>query len=163
MKIQQRGINTRSVHAGSQPDPQYGGVSVPIYQSSTFAFENADQGAARFRGEEAGYIYTRMSNPTAAALEEVGPKMRQQIAQLNEIVSKASIPIKVVLISDGYTDVVIYKVGRFGTFDRRDIELRPGSYTVVGTRSGYRDVRLTLEVVAGKVTRPLVVRCEEKI
>jgi hypothetical protein len=68
-----------------------------------------------------------------------------------------------VLISDGYTDVVIYKVGRFGAFDRRDIELRPGTYTVVGTRNGYRDVRLTLDVVAGKITTPLVVRCKEKI
>ncbi len=100
---------------------------------------------------------------TAAGLEDAGPKMRQQIARLDEIVSKASIPVKVVLFSDGYTEVVIYKVGRFGAFDRRDIELRPGSYTVVGTRNGYRDVRMNLVVVAGKVTTPLVIRCKEKI
>jgi tetratricopeptide (TPR) repeat protein len=100
---------------------------------------------------------------TAAGFEDAGPKMRQQIARLDEIVSKASIPVKVVLISDGYTEVVIYKVGRFGTLDRRDIELRPGSYTVVGTRNGYRDVRLTLAVVAGEITKPLVVVCREKI
>jgi methionine-gamma-lyase len=64
------GVHTRSVHAGARPDPQHGGVSVPIYQSSTFAFETADQGAARFRGEADGFIYTRMGNPTVAALEE---------------------------------------------------------------------------------------------
>jgi methionine-gamma-lyase len=69
MSQHKRGINTQSVHAGSPPDPQHGGVSVPIYQSSTFAFESADQGAARFRGDEPGYIYTRMGNPTVAALE----------------------------------------------------------------------------------------------
>lgn len=63
-------FNTRSVHAGCRPDPMYGGVSVPIYQSSTFAFESVDQGAARFRGDESGYIYTRMGNPTVSALEE---------------------------------------------------------------------------------------------
>lgn len=69
------GINTRSVHAGCKPDPLYGGVSVPIYQSSTFAFESANQGAARFRGDEDGFIYTRMGNPTVAALEEAVASM----------------------------------------------------------------------------------------
>jgi methionine-gamma-lyase len=58
------------VHAGARPDPLHGGVSVPIYQSSTFAFDSVEQGAARFAGEEGGYIYTRMGNPTVAALEE---------------------------------------------------------------------------------------------
>ncbi len=70
MATRSGGINTRSVHAGCRPDPLHGGVSVPIYQSSTFAFESANQGAARFRGDEAGFIYTRMGNPTVAALEE---------------------------------------------------------------------------------------------
>ncbi len=69
MDIDKAGFNTRSVHAGSDPDPLHGGVSVPIYQSSTFAFASAAQGAARFSGEEDGYIYTRMGNPTVAALE----------------------------------------------------------------------------------------------
>jgi len=59
MSKRKGGINTQSVHAGTAPDPQYGAVSVPIYQSSTFAFETADQGAARFQGEEDGYIYLR--------------------------------------------------------------------------------------------------------
>ena len=53
-----------TVHAGEEPDPVYGAVSAPIYQTSTFAFDSADQGASRFRGEEAGYIYTRLGNPT---------------------------------------------------------------------------------------------------
>lgn len=61
---------TRVIHAGSRPDPQTGAVSVPIYQSSTFAFRDADEGAARFRGEDKGYKYTRLGNPTTAALEE---------------------------------------------------------------------------------------------
>lgn len=69
MTAENEGHNTRCIHAGSSPDPLHGGVSVPIYQSSTFAFESAEQGAARFRGDERGYIYTRMGNPTVAALE----------------------------------------------------------------------------------------------
>lgn len=60
---------TTAIHAGQEPDPVYGGVSVPIYQSSTFAFESAEQGAARFAGKEAGFIYTRIGNPTIRALE----------------------------------------------------------------------------------------------
>jgi methionine-gamma-lyase len=61
---------TTVIHAGQEPDPVYGGVSVPIYQSSTFAFESAEQGAARFAGRETGFIYTRIGNPTTRALEE---------------------------------------------------------------------------------------------
>jgi methionine-gamma-lyase len=50
-------------------DPQTGAVSVPIYQSSTFAFKNAKHGAALFAGEDEGYVYTRLGNPTQTALE----------------------------------------------------------------------------------------------
>ncbi|OGK07470.1 MAG: methionine gamma-lyase [Candidatus Riflebacteria bacterium GWC2_50_8] len=57
------------MHAGQAPDKLFGGVSVPIFQSSTFAFEDADQGAARFSGKDSGYKYTRIANPTNAALE----------------------------------------------------------------------------------------------
>lgn len=61
---------TSVIHAGQEPDPAFGGVSVPIYQSSTFAFKSAEQGAALFAGKEKGYIYTRIGNPTAKALED---------------------------------------------------------------------------------------------
>jgi serine/threonine protein kinase len=99
----------------------------------------------------------------AEAIEQAGPTLRQQIAHLNEVVTKMSVPMRVELVSDGLTEVVIYRVGRFGTFERRALDLRPGKYTVVGTRNGYRDVRLELAVVAGKEPEPLVVRCEDKI
>src|SRR5512140_2603971 len=61
---------TRIIHAGQHPDPATGAVSTPIYQTSTFAFRNADEGAARFQGRDPGYKYTRLGNPTVAALEE---------------------------------------------------------------------------------------------
>jgi methionine-gamma-lyase len=60
---------TKAVHAGQDPDPSTGSVSVPIHQTSTFVFKNAEQGAARFAGREEGYIYTRWGNPTVRALE----------------------------------------------------------------------------------------------
>ena len=63
-------IPTAVIHAGQHPDPAYGGVSMPIYQSSTFTFKDAAQGAARFAGNEDGYIYTRIGNPTTKAFED---------------------------------------------------------------------------------------------
>jgi methionine-gamma-lyase len=59
---------TRIIHAGQGADPGTGAVATPIYQTSTFAFRDADHGAACFRGE-AGYKYTRLGNPTIEALE----------------------------------------------------------------------------------------------
>lgn len=64
-----RGINSKLVHGGYHPD-ETGAVNVPIYQSSTFAFRDADHGAALFAGKEEGFIYTRIGNPTISALEE---------------------------------------------------------------------------------------------
>lgn len=61
---------TKAIHAGELEKSFYGEVSVPIFQSSTFSFLSADNGASRFSGEESGYIYTRMGNPTIHALEE---------------------------------------------------------------------------------------------
>jgi methionine-gamma-lyase len=60
---------TLCVHGSGGVDQQTGALSVPIYQSSTFAFKSAKQGAALFAGEEDGYVYTRLGNPTQAALE----------------------------------------------------------------------------------------------
>lgn len=64
------GFSTRAVHAGQSPDPLYGSLSTPIYQTSTFVFNDVAQGAARFAGDEEGFIYTRLGNPTQVALEE---------------------------------------------------------------------------------------------
>lgn len=63
------GFMTRQVHAGGSED-SLGSAIVPIYQTSTFRFKNADHGAACFSGEDDGYIYTRLGNPTIGALEK---------------------------------------------------------------------------------------------
>jgi len=63
------GIHTQVTHAGENPDTQYGSVATPIYQTSTFKFQSALEGAQRFSGEQPGYVYTRIGNPTTAALE----------------------------------------------------------------------------------------------
>jgi methionine-gamma-lyase len=60
---------TQCIHAGKVKDSQYGALATPLYQTSTFVFDNAEQGAARFAGEQQGYIYTRLGNPTTRELE----------------------------------------------------------------------------------------------
>ncbi len=62
--------STKAIHEGSLNPPVYGEVSVPIFQSATFSFPSAEEGASRFSGEKRGYIYTRLNNPTNNALEE---------------------------------------------------------------------------------------------
>ncbi len=62
--------STKAIHAGGLEHSIYGEVSVPIFQSSTFAFPSAADGAARFSGKQSGYIYSRLGNPTVNALEE---------------------------------------------------------------------------------------------
>jgi methionine-gamma-lyase len=68
MKNTKLGINSRMIHSGEYENPLKS-ATVPIYQTSTFLFDNADQGARCFSGEEDGYIYTRIANPTINALE----------------------------------------------------------------------------------------------
>jgi methionine-gamma-lyase len=66
--IRSRGVMTRVIHAGQHPCPHTGAVATPIYQTSTFAFRDADHGAECFQGGP-GYKYTRLGNPTIEALE----------------------------------------------------------------------------------------------
>jgi len=99
----------------------------------------------------------------AAAIEPTTPRLRKQTDQLQGAIKTATTPVRVLLVSDNLTNVVVYRVGRLGTFERRNLDLRPGTYTVVGTREGYRDVRRQLEVVTEGEIKPLTVRCEEKI
>ncbi len=68
METRNLGFNSKLIHAGFTREAS-GAVVTPIYQSSTFAFENAQQGADRFAGKAEGYIYTRLGNPTIMALE----------------------------------------------------------------------------------------------
>ncbi|WP_312071763.1 methionine gamma-lyase [Anaerotignum propionicum] len=63
------GFGTKAIHAGNLRDKQYGSLTMPIYQTSTFFFENCEQGGHRFAGQENGYIYTRLGNPTTSVLE----------------------------------------------------------------------------------------------
>lgn len=68
-KLSKMNFSTRAVHAGYKSN-EYGALATPIYQTSTFVFDSAEQGGRRFALEEEGYIYTRLGNPTCTQVEE---------------------------------------------------------------------------------------------
>lgn len=70
MKFYPKGFGTLAIHAGNFEKETFGALATPIYQSSTFYFDSCEQGGKRFAGEEGGYIYTRLGNPTTTVLEE---------------------------------------------------------------------------------------------
>lgn len=101
----------------------------------------------------------------ASAREEAeqGPRLTSQIERLGELIELASTPIPVRLESDQLTNVTLYRVGTLGSFAAKDVELRPGTYTVIGSRDGYRDVRQTFTVRPGRNLPPINVVCVERI
>ncbi len=99
----------------------------------------------------------------ARAIESPGPALTDKVQRLDTLLRVAARPVPVRFRSDNLTDVVIYKVGRLGTFEARTLDLRPGAYVAVGTRDGYRDVRRSFRVIADGSMPPVVLRCEDPI
>ena len=96
-------------------------------------------------------------------MPDIGPRLAGQRDELSRLLKRAATPLTVQLVSDNATNVSIYKVGRLGTFETRELDLKPGSYVAVGSRPGYRDVRLEFRVAPEIDLQPIVVRCEEAI
>ncbi len=100
---------------------------------------------------------------SAGSAPAAEPRLAGKIDRLEQLVSGARTPLPVTLTSDGLTSVVIYHVGRLGKFTRQQLELRPGTYTAIGSRAGYRDVRRTFTVLPGRDQPVVDIRCEEPI
>ena len=83
------------------------------------------------------------------------------VAEFAKLLQIAGSPVPLVLVSDNSTQVTIYKVGPLGSFDRRELSLRPGYYTIVGSRNGCRDVRKVIMLIPDM--EPIAIRCEERI
>lgn len=72
-------------------------------------------------------------------------------------------PVRLSLVSDNATAVAIPSIGQFGTFAKRDIQLKPGRYTVIGTRDGFRDVRRDITIAPGQESQTVSVSCSDPI
>ena len=92
-----------------------------------------------------------------------GPVLAGQIDSLQLLLRQASTPVAVTLRSDTETEVIVYKVARLGRFEQRELTLRPGKYTAVGTRNGYRDVRQDFTIRHDSAPDPIMIACTEPI
>ena len=92
-----------------------------------------------------------------------GPRLKDSRNRLRSYISQALKPRPVLLQSDAKTSVTVYRVGRFGTFREKRLNLRPGAYTVVGSRSGYRDVRVRFRIGPTEAENIIVIKCTDRI
>jgi Protein kinase domain len=99
----------------------------------------------------------------ASAIEGPAPVLGAQVARVRELLAAYAVQVHVELTSDNSTRVFVDTVGDLGMFLDREVDLVPGRYTVVGTRAGYRDVRLELNVAPGQRHAALAVFCSERI
>ena len=72
-------------------------------------------------------------------------------------------PVRLSLVSDNATAISIPSIGQFGTFAKRDIELKPGRYTVIGTREGYREIQRDITIAPGQESQTISVSCSDPI
>ncbi len=98
----------------------------------------------------------------AQAIDAPGPVLRLQIARVSALLPEFEKAVHLSLVSDGLTQVTVMGVGTFGGFTRRDIELKPGRYSLIGSRDGYRDVRRDISVSPGQ-TQTISVSCYEPL
>jgi len=101
-----RGRHSKAIHAGFTALDFNGAVSVPIYQSSTFAFPSAEDGAARFEGSSSGLIYTRLGNPTIAALERCVAALEGGVGAVGTAAGMAAVASAILALVDGGQHVV---------------------------------------------------------
>ena len=99
----------------------------------------------------------------ARSVKPRGTRIDQQVNQLSQALAKALDPVAVLLRSDNQTQVTVYKVGKLGLFTEHQLSLKPGRYTIVGSRSGYRDVREEITLQPGSHQKTVTIQCDEKI
>ena len=118
------GFRTRALHAGSQPDPTTGARAVPIYQSTSFVFEDTADAADLFALQKYGTIYTRISNPTNAAFEERMASLEGGIGAVATASGQAAEFLTVTALAAAGDHVVAAASLYGGTYTLLDVTLR---------------------------------------
>lgn len=152
------GFETLSLHAGHHPDPVHRARAVPIYQTTSYVFEDTDQAAALFNLERPGYVYSRISNPTVAVLEERLAALEGGVGALCTASGMAALHVAIATLLGagdhvvassslygGTVNLLAHTLPRFGittTFVRpRDLDgfraaMRPETRLVIGETIG---------------------------
>jgi len=153
-------------------------AALAIDSHVTFALEGKERVQKRAELDDAIAFHRqhpeRLSSPAVAreveqllerarGVQSAGPALERAIATLEAELARARTPVAVVIESDGLTELTLSRVGRLGTLTRRSLELVPGTYTLTGSRNGYRDVRRQFSVVPGAAPPPVALRCQEAL
>jgi O-acetylhomoserine (thiol)-lyase len=102
-------FDTMALHAGQRPDPATGARAVPIYQTTSYVFEGADQAASLFNLERAGHIYSRISNPTTAVLEERVAALEGGVGAVATASGQAALHLAIVTLMGAGAHIVASK------------------------------------------------------
>jgi O-acetylhomoserine (thiol)-lyase len=102
-------FDTLALHAGQQPDPATGARAVPIYQTTSYVFADPDQAASLFNLERAGHIYSRISNPTVAVLEERVAALEGGVGAVATASGQAALHLAIVTLMDAGRHIVASK------------------------------------------------------
>lgn len=100
---------------------------------------------------------------SAAAIASPGPRLQTQIGAGRKLLTELRTSVAVHLVSDGKTEVTVFRAGSLGSFSETSLDLLPGKYIAVGQRNGFRDVRIEFVVRAGLTPAPVSVKCTQKI
>jgi len=133
------GEATKAIHAGQYPDPATGALNVPIYQSTTYVFPDAEAGAAAFSGERDAFIYTRLGNPTEATLERRVAALEEgesALATASGMAAVASAVLALLSQGDHLVSVTSLYSGSFTLFSQRLARLGVQATFVDGTDVG---------------------------
>ncbi len=118
------GFSTRSLHAGQKPDPATGARAVPIYQTTSFVFEDSDHAAELFALQRFGNIYTRIMNPTTAVFEERVAALEGGIGALATASGQAAQFLALSSLMQSGDDVVAASTLYGGTYTQFDVSFR---------------------------------------
>ena len=116
-------LDTLSVHAGARPDPTTGARATPIYQTTSFVFEDSDHAAALFNMERAGHVYSRLSNPTNAVLEERIAALEGGIGAISVASGQAALPLAIVTLMGAGSHIVASRALYGGSHNLLDYTL----------------------------------------
>jgi len=118
------GFNTRALHAGYQPDPTTGARAVPIYQTTSYVFEDSDHAASLFALQKFGNIYTRIMNPTTGVLEERVASLENGVAALAVASGQAAQFIALSNLMEAGDELVAASTLYGGTYTQFDVSFR---------------------------------------
>ncbi len=122
-KPKTHGFDTLSLHAGARPDPATGARATPIYQTSSYVFTDSDQAASLFNMERAGHVYSRLSNPTCAVLEERIAALEGGIGAIATASGQAALHLAIVTLMDAGSHIVASRALYGGSHNLLDYTL----------------------------------------